>query len=266
MVHVVIVSDSHLSRRAPLSGANWDAVVAHVADTRPELVVHAGDISLDGASNDDDLVYARSHLDRLAVPWLSVPGNHDVGDATSARSPLTDSRRERYSQVFGNGFWLRRIGGWNLVGVDCQVLSAPVDDAEQRWAWLDAALASDGPTVLFQHRPLLPISIDEPDDAHRYVNEPFRSRLRAMVSTHRTAAIVSGHVHQWRCVPVDGVTHIWAPSTWAKIRDARQPVIGHKVVGLVDLTLGESPQASLVTPQAMAQATVGETIPSPYPA
>lgn len=43
-----MVSDTHLSAVAPEAEANWDAVVRHIALTAPDLVVHVGDLSLDG--------------------------------------------------------------------------------------------------------------------------------------------------------------------------------------------------------------------------
>ncbi|HEX6420490.1 MAG TPA: metallophosphoesterase, partial [Acidimicrobiales bacterium] len=74
---LLVVSDTHLSPRTPEADTNWDAVVRHVAATRPDLVVHAGDVSLDGALAPGDLDHARRRLDRLPVPWRAVPGNHD---------------------------------------------------------------------------------------------------------------------------------------------------------------------------------------------
>jgi 3',5'-cyclic AMP phosphodiesterase CpdA len=47
---VVLVSDSHLSASAPQAQANWDAVVSYVAAALPDLVIHLGDLSLDGAA------------------------------------------------------------------------------------------------------------------------------------------------------------------------------------------------------------------------
>ncbi len=46
---VVFVSDSHLSSRAAESDLNWSAVVRYIWSARPDLVVHVGDLSLDGA-------------------------------------------------------------------------------------------------------------------------------------------------------------------------------------------------------------------------
>ncbi len=78
---LVVVSDSHLSGRALDAERNWSAVVDHIRRTAPDLVVHVGDLSLDGEHDAADLDYAREQLGRLApTPWIAVPGNHDIGD------------------------------------------------------------------------------------------------------------------------------------------------------------------------------------------
>jgi len=61
---VILVSDTHLSMSAPQAQANWDAVVSYVGVCAPDLVIHLGDLSLDGA---------RSAADLRAAPW-TPPG------------------------------------------------------------------------------------------------------------------------------------------------------------------------------------------------
>ncbi len=64
---VILVSDTHLSAAAPQAQANWDAVVSYVGACAPDLVIHLGDLSLDGAGNAVDLRHGRTQLDRLPV-------------------------------------------------------------------------------------------------------------------------------------------------------------------------------------------------------
>ena len=61
---VILVSDSHLSASAPQAQANWDAVVAYVGACQPDLVVHLGDLSLDGAR---DATGLRHGLEQLTL-------------------------------------------------------------------------------------------------------------------------------------------------------------------------------------------------------
>ncbi|MCP3990240.1 MAG: metallophosphoesterase [Actinomycetia bacterium] len=264
MSRLLVVSDSHLSPRAPEADTNWAAVVDYANTTDVDLVVHTGDISLDGASRSADLEHARAQFDRLSVPWLAIPGNHDLGDIAGLRHPTDDQRRHRYEACFGHRFWSTELGPWRLVGIDIQDLLSDGPDTKQWWQWLTDQLATDYRVAIFQHRPMTPVDVDEFDEPRRYVTEPARSRLQAMYANGRVEVVVSGHVHQWRSLTLDSAHHVWAPSTWATLPDSFQPIIGTKTVGLVELDLDQPDQASLVVPADMQQAIVGETIPVPY--
>ena len=116
-LRVLQVSDTHLAARAPFSIANWRAV-SEFADTAADLVVHTGDISLDGG---DDLAFSWREIDRLTAPWRAVPGNHDIGDPEPAADPVDASRRARYHASFGDGSWALVERSWNLVGLDVRL-------------------------------------------------------------------------------------------------------------------------------------------------
>jgi predicted phosphodiesterase len=260
-VRVVQVSDTHLSERTPEAAANWQAIVDYLERDPPDLVVNTGDISLNGADDLDDLQVAFEAHTPLTIPWRAIPGNHDIGDVGATGQPIDDVRRRRYAEVFGDGFWVERCGEWDVVGVDIQTLVA--DPASTWWTWLADVLSSPGPTMLCLHRPLMPFD-DTEDVAARYVEPVTRDRLGAMVRDSSVQVMASGHVHQAHCGVVDGVTHVWAPSTWATIPDEIQPVIGSKVVGVVEHTLGDEATSRVVVPDGVGQYVVGQSFPSPY--
>jgi hypothetical protein len=72
--------------------------------------------------------------------------------------------------------------------------------------------------------------------------------------------VVSGHVHQFRRLEVDGMPQLWAPTTWAVIPDSKQRTIGAKRCGLLHLELPEAGPVShqFVEPLGMVQLTVGQ--------
>jgi Icc protein len=265
-VRILQVSDSHLSPLAPYADENWMAVVEHVRATRPDLVVHTGDVTLDGASNDVDLVHARRLLDLLPVPWLTVPGNHDIGDVGATEDPVTTARCERYEHHVGESSWSRTLGSWNLVGVDVQTLVADLPTTESLWQWLSAVTSRNALTALFLHRPLGPLDTGDADDPSRYVCEPSRTRLMHLVTTSEVRLVASGHIHQWRHSGFGTVSHVWAPSTWASLPDRIQPVLGSKLVGVVEHTLLPDGSATsvLVQPTGLRQLVVGDDFASPY--
>ncbi len=268
MVRILQVSDSHLSTRAPFADDNWQAVVDYVHTHRPDFVVHTGDISLNGADDDTDLLHARAQLERLGVPWRAIPGNHDIGDFGDTLQPVTEARRHRYADVFGAPSWTVDFGGITLVGLDVQTLLSGLASSLDLWDWLDEQLGAAGPVALFLHRPLLPWHPAETDDPRRYVTEPSRSRLGAILHRADLRLVASGHVHQWRMVEHERTKHIWAPSTWAMLPEHIQPTIGTKAVGFVEHVLSSDADnavvSTLVRPAGIAQVTIEADFASPY--
>ena len=263
---VLQVSDSHLSPGAPRSDEQWDGVLAHVEATQPDLVVHTGDISAHGADDDADLRHARRRLDELSVPWLAVPGNHDIGDTLPTTHPVDDERRARYAGSFGDSRWTTELGAWRLVGIDAQTLLSDLPAADDEWAWLAEALATDRPIGLFLHRPVRPWRADTPDEPRRYASGEGRRRLGALIAAAPVHLVATGHVHQWWAGELDGATHVWAPSTWAVLPDHIQPVIGAKTTGVVEHALHPDGTvvASLVHPEGVDELCLEVDFPSPY--
>lgn len=267
---VVVVSDSHFSVRTPEAEQNWDAVVRHVETIRPEVVIHVGDVSVDGAHRPEELRLAREQLDRLSVPWLAVPGNHDVGDNagdTAGDEDLTDDRLRQWRQEIGVDHWSAEVGRWRVVGINAQLFGAGSAEEKEQWDFLEDTLGDARLTVLITHKPL---TADDEELAtsppYRFVPLPARRRLTALCHGGGVETVVSGHVHQRRQLEAAGMTHLWATTTWAVLPDYLQPVIGTKRCGILELGLpAEGPTVpAWVEPEGMAQLTLGEDIPSPY--
>jgi 3',5'-cyclic AMP phosphodiesterase CpdA len=283
---VLVVSDSHLSPRTPQALSNWERVLAHVVADRPALVVHAGDISTDGANLAADLAYARHQLARSERPLYAIPGNHDIGenphagytgypdepvDIDAPQPLVSPDRLARYRDNLGTDHWWVDLPGWRLVGLNAQLFGSELRDEQAQWSWLDAALdrTATGPrrVVLFVHKPLVP-SPSRPADSSpgRYVPQPARDRLLDLIARAPVAAVVSGHAHQFCHHQLDEIDHIWAPSTWATIPDRYQPVIGDKVCGVVELTLHDdgTTQTELILPYGIVQQAIVDDVPDPY--
>jgi 3',5'-cyclic AMP phosphodiesterase CpdA len=271
---VTIVSDTHLSSLAPEADTNWEAVLRYIADVKPDLVVHVGDLSLDGAFRVDDLHYARRQLDRLDVPWRAVPGNHDTGDNPFPGKPREDidaTRIEQWRAIVGEAHWSVEVGGWFLIGIDAQLFGSGLDDEAAQWRFLDTEFAGrdrHDPTMMIVHKPfgLTDTELQAPHP-HRYVPEPARQKLMDIVRAERIRLVVSGHVHQYRRLDLDGAHHLWAPTTWAVLPDEMQPTIGLKRSGVVQLDLEADGtwDAQLVEPDGLLQLTALHDVPNRYP-
>ena len=77
-MRIIQISDTHLSAGKPHFADNWAPLAAWIVEQRPDLVIHTGDVTVDGADIPDDMQYAAGLMNRLGVPFRAVPGNHDV--------------------------------------------------------------------------------------------------------------------------------------------------------------------------------------------
>ena len=81
MTFVVLqVSDTHLSATHAYFTDNWQVFVDEVRALGPDLVINTGDFSFNGPAVVEDLAFSHAEAELLGVPYLAVPGNHDVGE------------------------------------------------------------------------------------------------------------------------------------------------------------------------------------------
>ncbi len=239
---------------------------------RPEAVVHAGDLTFDAASDPDELVAARRMLDGLGVPWVAVPGNHDIGDNPGTSGPpVAPEWLGRWVSELGPDRWSLDLGRWTLLGVDAQLFGSGLSEEEDQWSWLDrkvSALPPERPVALVIHKPLWagPGELESTVPS-RFVPPPARRRLDEMLLHGRhVPLVVSGHVHQYRVLSDDRRLHAWAPTAWAVLPDEEQPTIGLKRCGVLSIVLDDDGTAGveLVEPDGLVQQVLGRDIDDPY--
>lgn len=158
---MILVSDTHLSPAAPEAAANWDSVLRHIRAAAPDVVIHRGDRTLDGAHDPGDLRYGRRQLGRLPVPWHAVPGNHDVGDnprpGASEDSAVDAARQQRWGGVIGADHWSLTLDGWLLLAINAQLAGSGLAAEESQWSWLGQQLSgrrADQLVALISHKPV----------------------------------------------------------------------------------------------------------------
>jgi hypothetical protein len=272
--HVIFVSDTHLSPDAPEAQENWAAVVRYITAAAPDLVIHLGDLSLDGARNPSDLDHARRQLDMLAAPWTAVPGNHDIGDNPRSGAPeglsVTEARRQRWLDVIGADYWSLVIAGWTLLAVNAQLAGSGLAAEESQWSWLEDQLGRADAShriALLAHKPL---TASEPELAaappYRFWPSASRDRLMRLFAGRPPALFISGHVHQSRQLHLDGTGHVWVPTTWAVLPDHAQQVLGAKRSGVLSMAFGPglAPQPEFCEPDGLRQLTLTADIGDPY--
>jgi len=252
-MRIALVADSHLAARAPECVANWRHAGSAAAAWQAELAIHLGDISLDGQAAPDELAFAAGLIAQWPTPMRCVPGNHDMGIGCGEQ-PIDDHKLAACEAAFGPGGWATSVDAWRLIGLNAQLLGSGSDAEERQWRWLERHVLSESAahTALFLHRPLVRPAHDERMKTGRYVPDAARERLLGGPLRATLRAVFSGHVHQALDREVDGVRHVWLPSTGFVLPDAIQPRVGEKLVGLGLLELdGPRLRYDLLCPDGM---------------
>lgn len=213
---VVQVSDTHLSGRHGYFLANWRRMLRRLRAEPPDLVVNTGDLSINGAEDDDDLAFAIEEHRRLPVPWRVVCGNHDIGEEPGALHlghPIGDDRLDRWTRIAGEQWWSVDVESWRLVGLNGFLYGTGMAIEREQHDWLRHTLATaPGPIGVFVHKPLF---VDGPDDPGgvRAFTASNRRPLVELLRSNDVRFVACGHLHQHRQAEWEGRTLIWGPST-----------------------------------------------------
>ena len=238
------ISDTHLTRNFAVLTDNFQRVSEHINAHRPDLVVNTGDVSWDGPSSRADMEFALALHAALPVDCRYLPGNHDIGDNPTAvgsapSCPATEERREAFVSVFGEDRWQFEAAGWRFIGLNSLIMNTGIlsELEQEEWLTLQLAGANRKPVALFLHKPLFLNTPEDPEEvatAIRFVPQPVRARLAALLGKSNVRLVASGHVHQRRDFTYAHARHIWAPSAGFIVPDRMQDVIGVKETGLVE--------------------------------
>lgn len=242
-MRIALIADTHLSARSPECVANWHAARRAVMRLSADLTIHLGDITLDGQTHTEELAFASRLIEQWPTEMRCVPGNHDLGDGSGER-PLSVGLLDAYAKVFGADRWAVRAGNWQMLGINAQLLGSGAEQELALWRWIDDQASSRGSasvhTALFLHRPAWRPSSGELPRKGRYVPREAAERLLMGALQPTLRLVVSGHTHQYLDLTVDGVRHVWLPSTAFVLPDDIQARVGEKLVGIGLLDLDDS--------------------------
>ena len=234
-MRIIQISDTHLSPGKAHFTDNWAPLASWIAEQRPDLVIHTGDVTVDGADVEADLRYAAELMRGLGVRFRAVPGNHDVGDAGNDRQPVSEERLRRWRSHFGHDRWDEDVEDWRLVGFDAMLLGSGEREEALQADWLDAVMndAVRRRTAWFLHRPLFLNSTDEGDTGYWSVKPQPRARLLQLLRRRSVGLVASGHLHKAHDFLNAGTRYIWAPATAFLVGEMAPPMPGENRLGAV---------------------------------
>jgi 3',5'-cyclic AMP phosphodiesterase CpdA len=219
------LSDVHLRANEPLMYGRFEAPAALAAavdhinrlDPRPDVVLATGDLTNDGL--EDDYALLRRLLDRLAMPYYVIPGNHD--DRDRLRATFRDK-----GYLPAEGAFLHYTvedGDLRLIGLDT-ILPGEIGGGlcPERLRWLAERLEErpDRPTLIFMHHPPFATGIRFMDAT----GFEGADDLERLVRRHpQVRQIVCGHIHRPIHLTWAGTAAAVAPSTTFQMNLAFRP-------------------------------------------
>jgi len=236
MKRVVQISDTHLSPSKRHFAANWEPLARWIRAQAPDYVIHTGDVTVDGADIDEDLAHCAALFRELDVPVLAVPGNHDVGDPTSAFQPASEARVAAWRRHFGPDWWSLDLEGWRVIGLDSMLIGSGLALESEQGEWLDAQMQSAHERSLawFLHRPLFLEVPEEGDSGYWAIAPSLRARLFARARERNVSLVGSGHLHQMNERVHQGCRYVFCPSSAYVVGDKLQEEMpGDKRLGAV---------------------------------
>jgi hypothetical protein len=179
-------------------------------------------------------------------------------------------RHQRWLDVVGADHWSVTVGGWVLLAINAQLLGSGLAAEAAQWSWLDEQAGRHRgrqPVALITHKPVTATGTElAAAPPYRFWPPPARDRLARLFGGTPPALVMSGHVHQYRLLRLDGTEHLWVPTTWAVLPDQVQPLLGAKRCGIVSLTFtaGTLAEQELIEPDGLEQHTITVDLPDPY--
>jgi len=236
MARVLQISDTHLSRTKPHFAANWAPLRDWILRQNADLVIHTGDLTVDGADHEEDMHEGAELMRSLRTPFVAVPGNHDVGEAGNPHQPVNAERLARWRRHFGDDWWSRDLENWRLIGIDSMLFGSDGDEEARQLEWLRQQLSAAGQRKIawFTHRPLVIENRNEGDTGYWSVKPEPRARLFGLIDRYHVALIATGHLHKWRNDLVGGCRYVWCASSGFLVGPDNQPDMpGEKRLGAV---------------------------------
>lgn len=271
MITILQISDAHVSPRTELFRGNLERVRRAAEQAPPDLVVATGDLSLDGADREADLVLAAELHRAFPAPLLALPGNHDIGSEhrLMPQQPVDDARLARWRRHLGPGRGMLDLPGWRVIGLNTEVMGTGHAEEEAQAAFIAEAAAGAGTRriALFLHRPPWLHARDEAEWNSWSVPPETRPALAPLLDHPGLRLVASGHLHLHHEARRGAVAHVWAPALSFWCDPADQPGMpGERHPGaLLHRLHADHVETTLLAPEGMEAVPIESVRDQTYP-
>lgn len=266
-MRIIQITDTHMSPDKTHFNRNWEPLLRWVEAQKPDLIVHTGDLAVDGADVDEDLLFCANLLSQLPCRVVSVPGNHDIGHLPGTHQPVNLERLSRWHKHIGPDYWAEDFGNWRIIGLNSLIIGADSSEEDEQFRWLEAELtASNGkPVAVFAHKPLFIDTPDEGDTGYWGLLPAPRKRLYDLFKAHNVKLHASGHLHRAWAGEAFGTSYIWAPAAAFIVGPMERDLPGERILGAVIHDLGETAKSEIVHLSELTPYVIDDVIHEVYP-
>jgi alkaline phosphatase D len=264
---IVQITDTHFSPTKPHFNGNWEPLASWIEESGADLVIHTGDLTVDGADRDDDIAFCMDLMRSISKPMLLVPGNHDVGHLPGSLQPVNAERLERWRRLAGPDYWSEDAGAWRFIGLDSLLMGFDDAEEEAQFEWLQATLESRGDrrVAMFAHKPLFVDTPDEGDTGYWSVRPAQRRRIYDLIGAHDVALFASGHLHWAWKGDYENTSLVWGPSAAFILDGMERDMPGEKLIGAVLHEFGDSIASQIVAVPGMTAHILDDVVAEVYP-
>ncbi|WP_064683719.1 metallophosphoesterase family protein [Rhizobium bangladeshense] len=264
---IIQITDTHFSPSKPHFNGNWAPLLNWIEATGADLIVHTGDLTVDGADKDEDITFSMDLMRQVSIPMLIVPGNHDVGHFRETEQPVNAERLARWRSLAGDDRWLEDAAGWRFIGLNSLLLGHEDDEEEAQFEWLAQALEDRAGrrAALFAHKPLFVDTPDEGDTGYWSVRPAQRRRLYDLIAAHDVALFASGHLHWAWQGRFDNTQLTWGPSAAFIIDKMEREMPGERLIGAVVHEFDISVESQIVAVPGMTAHVLDDVVLEVYP-
>ncbi len=266
-MRIIQITDTHLSPAKTHFNGNWRPLAEWIEAQQPDLVIHTGDLALDGADIENDLVFSMQLMTELRFPLLIVPGNHDVGHMPGSAQPMNAERLQRWRRLVGPDEWVHDTKNWRFIGINSLTLGSNPEAELQQFDWSKNALAGAGTRriAMFAHKPLFVDEPNEGDTGYWSVRPSARQHLRDLIAAHDVALFASGHLHRAWIGKLGSTKLAWAPAAAFIVGPMERDMPGERIVGAMVHTLGDDVHTEIVQIKGMTPFLLDDVMDEVYP-
>ncbi|MBV2143264.1 metallophosphoesterase [Falsochrobactrum sp. TDYN1] len=266
-MRIIQISDTHLSPGKPHFNNNWEPLVEWIKEQKPDLIIHTGDLAVDGADVEKDLLFCRALFDELPVRIIYVPGNHDIGHLPGSHQPVNAQRLARWHQHIGPDRWAEDFGNWRLIGLNSLIIGSDGEEEEAQFLWLENELQNtDGrPVAIFAHKPLFVDKPDEGDTGYWGIRPAARQRHYDLFAAHNVRLHASGHLHRAHATVAHGIECIWCPASSFIVGNMERDLPGQRILGAVIHDLDDNFRTEIVEIASLTPHLLDDVAHEVYP-